>query len=104
MKAYLGCVDQLAVVATHNGDDLEAAYRYARAINTPLPFPTARDNLAVLYQKIRQSPIDPTPPTLPASALVPKFLLLQASIGCPSVYVPPPVCGVWRVACREPSR
>ncbi|ELR24695.1 uncharacterized protein ACA1_173230 [Acanthamoeba castellanii str. Neff] len=77
--------NQLAVVATHNGDDLEAAYRYARAINTPLPFPTARDNLAVLYQKIRQSPIDPTPPTLPASALLPKFLLLQASIGCPSV-------------------
>lgn len=67
---------QLAVVATYTNDDLEAAYRYVRAIDTDMPFSTARDNLLVLYQKIQQS-FDWG--ILPPTSLITKFLILQSS-------------------------
>ena len=45
--------NQLAVVATYSRDDARAAYRYARAMLTSAPFPTARANLGLMLDKSR---------------------------------------------------
>ncbi len=47
------CV-QLAVLATYVGDELLALYRYFRSLAVELPFGTARDNLVLLFEKVRK--------------------------------------------------
>lgn len=46
--------NQLAVLATYCGADLEGMFHYARAALVPQPFATARENLALLLDKNRQ--------------------------------------------------
>lgn len=44
---------QLAVLATYVGDELLAVYRYFRSLAVESPFLTARDNLIILFEKVR---------------------------------------------------
>lgn len=46
---------QLGILATYSGDELMAVYRYFRSLAVESPFPTARDNLIVAFEKNRQS-------------------------------------------------
>ncbi|KAF8050377.1 hypothetical protein N665_1984s0007 [Sinapis alba] len=46
---------QLAIIASYSGDEFEATYRYFRSLAVESPFPTARDNLIVAFEKNRQS-------------------------------------------------
>lgn len=46
---------QLGILATYSGDELMAVYRYFRSLAVDSPFPTARDNLIVAFEKNRQS-------------------------------------------------
>ncbi|KAE8037256.1 hypothetical protein FH972_009857 [Carpinus fangiana] len=46
---------QLAILASYSGDELVAVYRYFRSLAVNSPFPTARDNLIVAFEKNRQS-------------------------------------------------
>lgn len=43
--------NQLAVVASYAGDPLSSAYHYYRALCVKTPFPTARPNLEIMYDK-----------------------------------------------------
>jgi tetratricopeptide (TPR) repeat protein len=43
--------NQLAVISSHISDDLSACYFYYRSLLTIDPFPTAKENLVLLYQK-----------------------------------------------------
>lgn len=45
--------NQLAVLATYVEDDLDAVYHYFRSLAVEHPFLTARENLAVLFEKNR---------------------------------------------------
>jgi hypothetical protein len=45
--------NQLAVLATYTGDEMCAAYRYARAQACATPFATARENMGLLLDKAR---------------------------------------------------
>jgi hypothetical protein len=45
--------NQLAVLATYTGDELCAAYRYARAQACATPFATARENMGLLLDQAR---------------------------------------------------
>ena len=47
--------NQIAVLATYKGDDLEGVYSYGRALLCSSPFATARDNLSILFEKNRQN-------------------------------------------------
>ncbi|CAH8313625.1 unnamed protein product [Eruca vesicaria subsp. sativa] len=42
---------QLAIVASYSGDEFAATYRYFRSLAVESPFPTARDNLIVAFEK-----------------------------------------------------
>ncbi|XP_018443950.2 nonsense-mediated mRNA decay factor SMG7 [Raphanus sativus] len=46
---------QLAIIASYSGDEFAATYRYFRSLAVETPFPTARDNLIVAFEKNRQS-------------------------------------------------
>ncbi|XP_038718980.1 protein SMG7-like isoform X1 [Tripterygium wilfordii] len=46
---------QLAIVASYSGDELLPIYCYFRSLAVDNPFPTARDNLIVAFEKNRQS-------------------------------------------------
>ncbi|KAL0730218.1 hypothetical protein Bca4012_026311 [Brassica carinata] len=46
---------QLAIIASYSGDEFAATYRYFRSLAVESPFPTARDNLIVAFEKNRQS-------------------------------------------------
>lgn len=46
---------QLAILASYSGDELVAVYRYFRSLAVNSPFPTARDNLIVAFEKNRQT-------------------------------------------------
>ncbi|XP_010536114.1 PREDICTED: protein SMG7 [Tarenaya hassleriana] len=46
---------QLAIIASYSGDELAAIYRYFRSLALESPFPTARDNLIVAFEKNRQN-------------------------------------------------
>lgn len=43
---------QLGILATYSGDELMAVYRYFRSLAVESPFPTARDNLIVAFEKV----------------------------------------------------
>lgn len=43
---------QLGILATYSGDELMAVYRYFRSLAVDSPFPTARDNLIVAFEKV----------------------------------------------------
>jgi Est1 DNA/RNA binding domain len=45
--------NQLAVMAFYTGDELRAVYYYFRSLRVLHPFMTARENLAMLFQKNR---------------------------------------------------
>ena len=63
--------NQLAVLATYVGDDLSAAYQYARAQACAAPFATARDNLGLLLDKVppaAAAAAAATPTSAPAAA------------------------------------
>ncbi|ESQ41952.1 hypothetical protein EUTSA_v10012551mg [Eutrema salsugineum] len=45
---------QLAIIASYSGDEFAATYRYFRSLAVESPFPTARDNLIVAFEKNRQ--------------------------------------------------
>ncbi|CAN8300644.1 unnamed protein product [Cochlearia groenlandica] len=46
---------QLALIASYSRDEFTATYRYFRSLALESPFPTARDNLIVAFEKNRQS-------------------------------------------------
>ncbi|XP_010519796.1 PREDICTED: protein SMG7-like [Tarenaya hassleriana] len=46
---------QLAIISSYSGDELAAVYRYFRSLAVESPFPTARDNLIVAFEKNRQN-------------------------------------------------
>ncbi|CAH2072366.1 unnamed protein product [Thlaspi arvense] len=46
---------QLAIIASYSADEFAATYRYFRSLAVESPFPTARDNLIVAFEKNRQS-------------------------------------------------
>ncbi|CAH8365328.1 unnamed protein product [Eruca vesicaria subsp. sativa] len=46
---------QLAIIASYSEDEFAATYRYFRSLAVETPFPTARDNLIVAFEKNRQS-------------------------------------------------
>uniref|UniRef100_M4CDF2 DNA/RNA-binding domain-containing protein n=1 Tax=Brassica campestris TaxID=3711 RepID=M4CDF2_BRACM len=46
---------QLAIIASYSGDEFAATYRYFRSLAVETPFPTARDNLIVAFEKNRLS-------------------------------------------------
>jgi protein SMG7 len=46
---------QLAIVASYSRDEFVTTYRYFRSLAVEYPFPTARDNLIVAFDKNRQS-------------------------------------------------
>ncbi|KAL1189230.1 Nonsense-mediated mRNA decay factor SMG7 [Cardamine amara subsp. amara] len=46
---------QLAIIASYSGDEFALTYRYFRSLAVESPFPTARDNLIVAFEKNRQS-------------------------------------------------
>ena len=43
--------NQMAVLATYAEEDIKALYRYYRSLLVLIPFPTAQDNLSVLFDK-----------------------------------------------------
>jgi protein SMG7 len=45
-------LSQLAILASYSGDELVAVYRYFRSLAVNSPFPTARDNLIVAFEKV----------------------------------------------------
>ncbi|KAL4853490.1 hypothetical protein ACK3TF_005514 [Chlorella vulgaris] len=45
--------NQLAVLATYEGDPLSAAFHYCRALAAPKPFPVARENLVTHFEQNR---------------------------------------------------
>lgn len=45
---------QLAILSTYSSDELVAVYRYFRSLAAEIPFPTAKDNLAIAFEKNRQ--------------------------------------------------
>jgi hypothetical protein len=51
--------NQLAVLATYTEAECVAVYRYCRALLCELPFPTAKENLTLLFEKNRQNMADP---------------------------------------------
>jgi hypothetical protein len=46
--------NQLAVIDTYEGNELEAVCLYFRSLVVTFPFPTATDNLLILFQKAKQ--------------------------------------------------
>ncbi|KAK9735944.1 hypothetical protein RND81_04G239800 [Saponaria officinalis] len=46
---------QLAILAAYASDELGAVYRYFRSLAVEVPFPTAKDNLVIAFEKNRQS-------------------------------------------------
>uniref|UniRef100_A0A1J3GZW4 Protein SMG7 n=1 Tax=Noccaea caerulescens TaxID=107243 RepID=A0A1J3GZW4_NOCCA len=46
---------QLAIIASYSGDEFAATYRYFRSLAVEYPFPTARENLVVAFDKNRQN-------------------------------------------------
>lgn len=46
---------QLAILSTYSNDELVAVYRYFRSLAAEVPFPTAKDNLVIAFEKNRQS-------------------------------------------------
>jgi hypothetical protein len=52
--------NQLAVLATYTEAECVAVYRYCRAVLCASPFPTAKENLALLFEKNRQKIPDPS--------------------------------------------
>lgn len=52
--------NQLAVLATYTEAECVAVYRYCRALLCEEPFQTARENLALLFEKNRQSMAEPS--------------------------------------------
>ncbi|CAH8271618.1 unnamed protein product [Arabidopsis lyrata] len=55
LPAYGNPHHQLAIVASYLGDEFTTTYRYFRSLAVEIPFPTARDNLIVAFEKNRQS-------------------------------------------------
>ncbi|KAG7555822.1 DNA/RNA-binding domain Est1-type [Arabidopsis suecica] len=55
LPAYGNPHHQLAIVASYSGDEFTTTYRYFRSLAVEIPFPTARDNLIVAFEKNRQS-------------------------------------------------
>lgn len=47
--------NQLAVLATYTEAECVAVYRYCRALLCEFPFPTAKENLALLFEKNKQN-------------------------------------------------
>jgi hypothetical protein len=45
-------VMQLGVLATYAGDNLQALYHYLYSLAVPVPFPTARANAKLLFEKV----------------------------------------------------
>lgn len=45
-------MSQLAIIATYTGDEFAATYRYFRSLAVESPFPTARENLIVAFDKV----------------------------------------------------
>ncbi|XP_010493000.1 PREDICTED: protein SMG7 isoform X2 [Camelina sativa] len=45
---------QLAIIASYSSDEFALTYRYFRSLAVESPFPTARDNLIVAFEKNRQ--------------------------------------------------
>ena len=43
--------NQLAVISAHEGNDLSAVEMYFQSLSVKHPFPTAMDNLLLLFQK-----------------------------------------------------
>lgn len=43
---------QLAIIASYSGDEFAATYRYFRSLAVEYPFPTARENLVVAFDKV----------------------------------------------------
>ena len=48
------CFMQLAVMATYIGDEILAVYHYFRSLAAESPFLTAKDNLVLLFEKVKQ--------------------------------------------------
>eukprot|EP01117_Protostelium_nocturnum_P004466 TRINITY_DN1608_c0_g1_i2.p1 TRINITY_DN1608_c0_g1~~TRINITY_DN1608_c0_g1_i2.p1 ORF type:complete len:627 (-),score=230.88 TRINITY_DN1608_c0_g1_i2:106-1986(-) len=79
--------NQLAVLATYADDDFLAFYHYFRSIMVVQPFPTARDNLIVLFEKNRlkcndldaKNSQNSSVETLASSLLI-KFVRLQGML------------------------
>uniref|UniRef100_A0A803KMD7 Uncharacterized protein n=1 Tax=Chenopodium quinoa TaxID=63459 RepID=A0A803KMD7_CHEQI len=46
---------QLAILSTYSSDELVAVYRYFRSLAAEIPFPTAKDNLVIAFEKNRQN-------------------------------------------------
>ncbi|XP_019090579.1 PREDICTED: LOW QUALITY PROTEIN: protein SMG7 [Camelina sativa] len=46
---------QLAIIASYSSDEFALTYRYFRSLAVESPFPTARDNLIVAFEKNRQT-------------------------------------------------
>ncbi|KAL8129378.1 hypothetical protein V2J09_018533 [Rumex salicifolius] len=46
---------QLAILASYSGDELVAVYRHFRSLAAEISFPTAKDNLVIVFEKNRQS-------------------------------------------------
>lgn len=51
--------NQLAVLATYTEAECVAVYRYCRALLCEQPFPTAKENLALLFEKNKQNMVGP---------------------------------------------
>ena len=45
-------MSQLAIIASYSADEFAATYRYFRSLAVESPFPTARDNLIVAFEKV----------------------------------------------------
>ncbi|KAL2941988.1 Protein SMG7 [Bienertia sinuspersici] len=45
---------QLAILSTYSSDEMVAVYRYFRSLAAEIPFPTAKDNLVIAFEKNRQ--------------------------------------------------
>ena len=48
----INLMSQLAIIASYSGDEFAATYRYFRSSAVETPFPTARDNLIVAFEKV----------------------------------------------------
>ena len=48
----INLMSQLAIIASYSGDEFAATYRYFRSLAVETPFPTARDNLIVAFEKV----------------------------------------------------
>lgn len=74
--------NQLAVLATYTEAECVAVYRYCRSLLIDQPFMTARENLALLYEKNRQKLIEES--TEDPSSLHPDAIALKNSIAAMS--------------------